>query len=147
MQRYHITLGASTSAGGKVISASSACSINGVVVALEGDAIFCPACKSNGRIKIFGTPGNAVGRLGRGRGTSRPALHRRIDANATRRQTLPAGIARQGHRRHHRQRRLYPAHRRRRPRPTVGVAPDRQGLQSHRCSDTRLRQHLAARAA
>ena len=54
MQRYHITLGASTSAGGKVISASSAYRINGVAVALEGDAVFCPACKSNGQIKTFG---------------------------------------------------------------------------------------------
>lgn len=54
MQRYHITLGASTSAGGKVISATSCCSIDGVIVALEGDAIFCPACKSPGKIKIFG---------------------------------------------------------------------------------------------
>ncbi len=54
MHRYHITLGASTSAGGKVISATSCCSIDGVIVALEGDAIFCPACKSPGKIKIFG---------------------------------------------------------------------------------------------
>jgi uncharacterized Zn-binding protein involved in type VI secretion len=54
MPRYHITLGASTSAGGKVISASSCCSIDGVAVALEGDAIFCPACRSPGKIKIFG---------------------------------------------------------------------------------------------
>jgi uncharacterized Zn-binding protein involved in type VI secretion len=54
MQRYHITLGASTSAGGKVISATSCCSIDGVIVALEGDTIFCPACKSPGKIKIFG---------------------------------------------------------------------------------------------
>jgi len=54
MERYHITLGASTSAGGKVISASSCCSIDGVLVALEGDAILCPACRSPGKIKIFG---------------------------------------------------------------------------------------------
>jgi uncharacterized Zn-binding protein involved in type VI secretion len=54
MQRYHITLGADTSVGGKVISASSCCSIDGVIVALEGDVIFCPACKSPGKIKIFG---------------------------------------------------------------------------------------------
>jgi uncharacterized Zn-binding protein involved in type VI secretion len=54
MQRYHITLGADTSAGGKVISASSACSINGVAIALEGDTIFCPACKSPGKIHNFG---------------------------------------------------------------------------------------------
>ena len=55
MKRYHITLGASTSAGGKVISASSACSINGVKVALEGDQVFCPACKSPGKIALCGT--------------------------------------------------------------------------------------------
>lgn len=54
MHRYHITLGASTSAGGKVISASSCCSINGVAVAVEGDAVLCPACKSTGKIRIFG---------------------------------------------------------------------------------------------
>lgn len=50
MKRHTITLGASTSAGGKVISASSNGSINGVRIALEGDAIFCPACKSQGKI-------------------------------------------------------------------------------------------------
>ncbi|MPQ57339.1 PAAR domain-containing protein [Duganella sp. FT27W] len=55
MKRYHITLGASTSAGGKVISASSACLINGVRIALEGDQIFCPACKSPGKIALCGT--------------------------------------------------------------------------------------------
>ena len=35
MRRYHITLGASTTAGGKVTSASSHGSINGVRIALE----------------------------------------------------------------------------------------------------------------
>lgn len=50
MKRYTITLGASTTAGGKVISASSNSSINGVKIALEGDLIFCPACKSQGKI-------------------------------------------------------------------------------------------------
>ena len=55
MKRYHIILGASTSAGGKVISASSACLINGVRIALEGDQIFCPACKSPGKIALCGT--------------------------------------------------------------------------------------------
>ena len=50
MKRYTITLGASTTAGGKVISASSNSSINGVKIALEGDVIFCPACKSQGKI-------------------------------------------------------------------------------------------------
>lgn len=52
MKRYHITLGASTTAGGKVITASSCCSIDGVKVALEGDKIICPACKSQGSIRI-----------------------------------------------------------------------------------------------
>ena len=50
MKRHTITLGASTTAGGKVISASSTCSINGVEVALEGDSVFCPACKATGVI-------------------------------------------------------------------------------------------------
>ena len=50
MKRYTITLGASTTAGGKVISASGGGSINGVQIAVEGDPIFCPACKSQGKI-------------------------------------------------------------------------------------------------
>jgi uncharacterized Zn-binding protein involved in type VI secretion len=54
MKRHTITLGASTSAGGKVISASSNGSINGVTIALEGDAVFCPACKSQGKISCIG---------------------------------------------------------------------------------------------
>lgn len=54
MKRYHITLGAGTTAGGKVITASSCCSIDGVKVAVEGDKIICPACKSQGSIRIFG---------------------------------------------------------------------------------------------
>jgi uncharacterized Zn-binding protein involved in type VI secretion len=54
MKRYHITLGAGTTAGGKVTTATSCCSINGVKVALEGDKIICPACKSEGSIQIFG---------------------------------------------------------------------------------------------
>lgn len=54
MQRYHITLGAGTSAGGKVIAASSHCSINGIAVALEGDTVLCPACRSTGKIHTFG---------------------------------------------------------------------------------------------
>lgn len=43
MQRYTITIGANTTAGGKVISASSQGSINGIKIALENDLIFCPA--------------------------------------------------------------------------------------------------------
>lgn len=50
MKRYTITLGAGTTAGGKVISASSNGSINGMSIALEGDLVFCPVCKSRGQI-------------------------------------------------------------------------------------------------
>jgi uncharacterized Zn-binding protein involved in type VI secretion len=50
MKRYTITLGATTTAGGKVTSASSNGRINGARIALEGDSIFCPACKSPGQI-------------------------------------------------------------------------------------------------
>ena len=50
MRRYHITLGASTTAGGKVSSASSHGSINGARIALEGDTVTCPACKTTGKI-------------------------------------------------------------------------------------------------
>lgn len=54
MKRYTLTLGATTSAGGKVIAASSHGSINGVTIALEGDAIYCPACKGTGKIVCIG---------------------------------------------------------------------------------------------
>lgn len=54
MKRYTLTLGAGTSTGGKVISASGFGSIHGVQIALEGDAIYCPACKSNGEILCIG---------------------------------------------------------------------------------------------
>lgn len=50
MKRYTISLGATTTSGGKVTSASSSGRINGALIALEGDAIFCPACKSTGKI-------------------------------------------------------------------------------------------------
>jgi uncharacterized Zn-binding protein involved in type VI secretion len=51
MNRHHITLGASTTTGGKVITASSTMSINGATMALEGDSVFCVVCKSIGTIK------------------------------------------------------------------------------------------------
>ena len=54
MKRYHITEGAKTSAGGKVINATSGISIDGISGALEGDAIYCPACKSVGKIMSVG---------------------------------------------------------------------------------------------
>lgn len=54
LTRYHITLGATTSASGKVISASTCRSINGARVAREGDKIACPACSSTGLIALNG---------------------------------------------------------------------------------------------
>lgn len=54
MKRYHITEGATTTAGGKVIGATSAIMIDGVRGALEGDQLYCPACKSAGRIQCVG---------------------------------------------------------------------------------------------
>lgn len=54
MRRYTITLGARTSTGGRVVSASSSGYINGVAIALEGDLVACPACKANGKILCVG---------------------------------------------------------------------------------------------
>lgn len=54
MKRYLITLGAKTTAGGVVISASSHASITGAKVAVEGDQIQCPACHSIGVIQCTG---------------------------------------------------------------------------------------------
>jgi uncharacterized Zn-binding protein involved in type VI secretion len=50
MKRHHITLGATTTAKGVVITATSLMSVNDARMALEGDAIACPACKSVGKI-------------------------------------------------------------------------------------------------
>lgn len=54
MRRYTITLGAPTSTGGKVISASSNGKIDGAPIALEGDLVTCPACKTAGKIVCVG---------------------------------------------------------------------------------------------
>lgn len=54
MRRYTITLGAPTTAGGKVISASSDGSIAGMPIALEGDLVTCPVCKTAGKIQCVG---------------------------------------------------------------------------------------------
>ncbi|HEU4846195.1 MAG TPA: PAAR domain-containing protein [Burkholderiaceae bacterium] len=54
MRRYTITLGAPTTAGGKVISASSDGSIGGMPIALEGDLVTCPVCKTAGKILCVG---------------------------------------------------------------------------------------------
>lgn len=49
-----ITLGAPTTSGGKVISASSDGKIGGVPIALEGDLVTCPVCKTAGKILCIG---------------------------------------------------------------------------------------------
>ena len=54
IKRYLITLGATTTAGGAVTSASSMLNIDGIRVALERDTVFCKACLSNGFIKADG---------------------------------------------------------------------------------------------
>lgn len=54
MRRYVITLGAATTTGGKVITASSDSKIDGVAIALEGDLVTCPECKSAGKILCVG---------------------------------------------------------------------------------------------
>lgn len=54
LTRYLITLGAGTTAGGKVTSASTCRSINGAGVACEGDKVACPACSSIGLIALNG---------------------------------------------------------------------------------------------
>jgi uncharacterized Zn-binding protein involved in type VI secretion len=54
MRRYTITLGAPTTSGGKVISASSDARIEGVPIAVEGDLVTCPACNTAGKIQCVG---------------------------------------------------------------------------------------------
>lgn len=51
IKRYHITEGATTTAGG-VVRASTKCgSINGASMVLDGDPVDCPACGAQGVIK------------------------------------------------------------------------------------------------
>lgn len=52
--RYHITAGASTTAGGKVMSGSASRSINGARIACVGDPVSCPGCHSTGLIEPDG---------------------------------------------------------------------------------------------
>jgi uncharacterized Zn-binding protein involved in type VI secretion len=52
--RYYITLGATTTAGGKVLTASSMQSIDGANAALERDKVWCPQCNSEGYIALDG---------------------------------------------------------------------------------------------
>jgi len=54
IKRYHITLGAGTTAGGTVTSAGSLMSVDGARIALEGDTVACTACKADGVIQSDG---------------------------------------------------------------------------------------------
>ncbi len=54
MRRYTITLGAPTSNGGRVISASAEVKIDGMPIVLEGDLVACPVCKTAGKILCVG---------------------------------------------------------------------------------------------
>jgi uncharacterized Zn-binding protein involved in type VI secretion len=52
--RFHITVDANTTSGGKVISATSNRSINGAKVAYAGNQVSCPKCNSTGVIQPDG---------------------------------------------------------------------------------------------
>lgn len=67
-RRCYVVLGATTDAGGTVVTASSSMSLDGVPRALEGDLVACPACGSEGRI------GCAGARLAVSENGRRPAL-------------------------------------------------------------------------
>lgn len=54
IKRYYITLGAGTTAGGKVVSSSHLDTIDGIGIALEGDKVACPNCRSEGVIALDG---------------------------------------------------------------------------------------------
>lgn len=54
LKRYLVTLGAATTNGGAVISASHFRRVKGVPVALEDDQVRCPKCHSTGIIKPDG---------------------------------------------------------------------------------------------
>lgn len=51
MKRFYVTLGAKSTAGGVVTTATAPCTVNGVRVALEGDKVRCGGCKSEGTIR------------------------------------------------------------------------------------------------
>lgn len=53
--RYNIVQGDATTAGGHVTGATDMrLAINGKAIALEGDEVYCPACKTAGRILCVG---------------------------------------------------------------------------------------------
>jgi uncharacterized Zn-binding protein involved in type VI secretion len=54
VKRHTITEGATTTAGGKVIGASSHGAINGARIAVENDPVHCPACNCTGHIVCVG---------------------------------------------------------------------------------------------
>lgn len=52
LKRYHITIGARTTAGGVVKTASTKSKVNGLLLAIEGDLVDCPACHTQGVIQV-----------------------------------------------------------------------------------------------
>lgn len=50
MQRYHITVGAKTTANGTVRGGCAGCTIDGMPQSIEGDEVYCPACDTTGVI-------------------------------------------------------------------------------------------------
>lgn len=48
MQRFHITVGAKTTANGTVRTGCAWCTIDGMAQSVEGDEVYCPACDSVG---------------------------------------------------------------------------------------------------
>jgi uncharacterized Zn-binding protein involved in type VI secretion len=54
IKRYYITLGATTTVGGKVTTAGSFMSVNGANVALDHDKLWCSQCNSEGHIALDG---------------------------------------------------------------------------------------------
>lgn len=54
MKRYHITVGAKTTADGTVRTGNGGCRIDGMAQSVEGDEVYCPACESTGVIVCDG---------------------------------------------------------------------------------------------
>jgi len=54
VRRYNITTGATTTAGGEVVSGMERTSFNGRMIAREGDRVACPACGTEGVIALTG---------------------------------------------------------------------------------------------
>lgn len=54
MRRYNITHDAKTTAGGKVVATTPGATIDGKLVAREGDPVICPACGTRGVIVCVG---------------------------------------------------------------------------------------------